>query len=77
MATDLENLQTIRTNLISALVTQSASPQPSYNIDGQAMSWNEYRQSLLTQIGQLDALIGAEEPFEIVTHAAFQEPYWP
>lgn len=69
MATALENLQTIRTNLIAALLTESASPKPNYSIDGQSMSWNDYRISLLSQIRTLDELIGAEDPFEISSYA--------
>ena len=66
MATDAENLATIRSNLISVMVTESAAPKPSYSIDGQSVSWTEYRTSLLSQIKQIDELTASTSgPWEV------------
>jgi hypothetical protein len=56
MATDAENIATIRANLLAALATESANPKPSYNIDGQQVDWNGYRTAILGQIAALNGL---------------------
>ena len=66
MATDAENIATIRSNLLTALVTESANPKPSYAIDGQSVDWNGYRAALLKQIADLNALMSSlDGPFEV------------
>jgi hypothetical protein len=65
-ATDLAQ---VKTNLTAALLTISASPKPSYNIDGQQISWTEYMQMLLDQIKAVDAKLAAVSPEEVVTEA--------
>ena len=68
MATNAENIATIKANLLTALATESASPKPSYSVDGQSVDWNGYRASLLAQIASLNALLSTEAgPFEDVT----------
>lgn len=42
MATYAENLVTIRDNLVSKMVTESANPKPSYSEDGRSISWDEW-----------------------------------
>ena len=59
MATDAEQIATIRSNLLSALATESANPKPSYNIDGQQVDWNGYRTAILGQIAALNALLSS------------------
>lgn len=66
MPTDAQNLATIKSNLISALVTESANPKPSYSIDGQQVDWNGYRAAILKQITDIEALIDTESgPWEV------------
>lgn len=57
MATYLQNLTTSRDNLAAALAAESANPRETYSVDGRSYSWNEYRQSLVTQIDELNALV--------------------
>lgn len=65
---DLTNLQTARSNLISALTTATASPKPNYSINGQSVSWSDYLRSLREEIAAIDALIAEEEgPYEVTT----------
>jgi hypothetical protein len=62
----LQNLLTQRSNLIAALTAASVNPQPSYNIGGQSVSWNELRTSLNSQLAAINGLIAAVEgPWEI------------
>lgn len=65
MATYLENLKTARDNFASELATESASPKPSYSIDGQSVSWVEYYRFLREQITALDMAIAKGEPYQI------------
>ncbi len=66
MPTNAENIATIKSNLLTALATESASPKPSYSIDGQQVDWNGYRASLLKQIADLDAILAAAAgPWEV------------
>jgi hypothetical protein len=59
MATDAEQIATIRSSLLAALATESANPKPSYNIDGQQVDWNGYRNAILQQIMTLNNLQAA------------------
>ena len=59
MPTLLENLQTARDNMAARLAEITASPKPSYSIDGQAFSWTEYMKFLLDGIRALDEQIAA------------------
>ncbi len=73
MPTDLENLITRRSAILSELATGTADGEtdirrPSYNIDGQAVDWTAYRKSLLDELSQLNQAISAlEGPVEIST----------
>lgn len=66
MATDAENIATIRSNLLTKLATESANPKPSYSIDGQSVDWNGYRAALMKQIADLNAMAAqVNGPFEV------------
>ena len=70
MATDAENIATIRSNLLTALATESASPKPSYSIDGQSVDWNGYRAALMKQIADCNALLtAAAGSYEVISTA--------
>lgn len=60
MASNLENLTTAHTNLVTALVTATANPKPSYSIDGQSVDHTSYISSLIQQIRDLDEAIARE-----------------
>lgn len=70
---DLNNLIAIRSNYIQLLATESAAqitngPKPSYSLDGESYSWNEYRQQLQAMIEKYNILIQyASGPFQIVS----------
>lgn len=52
-----QDLITIRDNLASALATESASPKPSYTVDGRSFSWGEYFKQQTEAIENLNKLI--------------------
>jgi len=47
----------MRDNYAAILAAESADPQPSYAVDGRHWSWNEWRDSLMKQIDDLNTLI--------------------
>lgn len=69
MATDAEQIATIKSQTLAILAEITVSPKPSYNIDGQAVSWTEYRESLQRTIDWCNQQAISEEPFEIHTQA--------
>lgn len=46
-----------------------ANPKPTYSIDGQSVSWNQYRDSLFKNLDDINQRMIESEPFEIVTQA--------
>lgn len=69
MPTYLDNLKTAREQIAANLAEMTASPKPSYTIDGQTVSWQGLFDSYIRQLEQLDARIAAGEPFEFETQA--------
>lgn len=65
MPSDAAQLATIKSQILANLVAITASPKPTYNLDGQMVDWNTYRKSLLDSLAELDDLINANAPFEI------------
>lgn len=57
MASDADNLATIRSNILATLASESANPKPSYNINGQNVDWNGYRASLMQQLKGVNELM--------------------
>ena len=69
MASDAENLATIRSNILARLAEVTATKKPTYGEDGQNVDWNEY-QRLLSDLSAVDSGISqaaAAVPFEIVS----------
>ncbi len=64
MPSNLENLITIRSQILTELAAITAERKPTYSIDGQTFSWNDYRSRLLSDLRDVDALIAAEQPLE-------------
>lgn len=59
MASDADQIATIRSNLLAALVADSINPKPSYNIDGQQVDRNGWRTAILGEIAALNALLSS------------------
>lgn len=66
MATRQENLQTALDEIAERLAEITTSSKPSYSIDGESISWNEYRSGLIMDMIELEkALQRASGPFEV------------
>jgi hypothetical protein len=62
---DAEQLRLIKTQALALLAELTAHPKPTYELDGQAVSWNEYLRRLQLTIDWCDRKLAGEEPFEI------------
>jgi hypothetical protein len=70
MATVLENLETAKTNIAARIAEITASPKPSYAVDGKSVSWESYLATLVNQLEALDrAIIDEGGPYEATTQA--------
>ena len=62
---DLTNLQTAKSSLISEIATAEANPRPNYQIDGQMVNYESYVISLYNRLEKLDlAIVRTEGGFE-------------
>ena len=69
MPTVAANLQTAKENYATILASISASPKPTYSIDGRSYSWVEYQKFLMEQMKAIDAQLSSEsgdDTFECV-----------
>lgn len=64
MPTPAENLQTAYENVCQIIADITASPKPTYNIDGQNVQWTEYLKMLLEQQKNLLAALNGANPYE-------------
>lgn len=69
MPTDAAQIATIRTQTYALIVDMTANPKPSYDIDGQSVSWSDYLKTLQATINWCDQQTIGGEPFEIVSQA--------
>jgi hypothetical protein len=69
MASDAEQLRLIRAQALALAAQITAAPKPSYEIDGQSMSWNEYLGRLEELVDWCDRKLSADEPCEFRTQA--------
>lgn len=65
MPTNAEQLATIKTQTLAIIVTITANPKPSYNIDGQSISWGDYLKQLEGTIAFVDKQLASIAPYEI------------
>jgi hypothetical protein len=67
MASDMETLTTIRSNLLTAISEATANPKPNYNINGQQVNHADYLRDLLARVNDVNNLISTiGGPFEVV-----------
>ena len=69
MATDAENIATIKSNTLATIAQVTASPKPSYNVDGREYKWSEYLKELRETVAWCDQQLNATDPFEVVSQA--------
>jgi len=64
MPTDLENLKTAYSNVCQQLADVTANAKPTYNIDGQNVSWGDHFRNLMQAKDELAKAITDQEPYE-------------
>lgn len=70
MATYLENLTTARDNVAANLAAMTASPKPTYSVDGESYSWSELFSTYTQQLEALEkAIQRASGPFVVRSRA--------
>ncbi len=62
--TYIDDLTTARDQAASLIKDITASPKPSYSVDGQTVSWTQYLAELTKQVKDLNYLITAGKPYE-------------
>ena len=71
MATNAENLATIKANLLTLLVTETAyqianGAKPNYSLDGESYDWPGWEEAILRKVQLInDLLILEDGAFEI------------
>jgi len=65
MPSDLEQIRAIKSQTLSRIAELTAQPKPTYDIDGQRVSWNEYLARLRATVDWCDRQLAGQEPIEI------------
>jgi hypothetical protein len=65
MPADLEQLQAIKSQTLALIAELTANPKPTYSLDGQTVSWNQYLATLQATVDWCERKLAGEEPFEI------------
>jgi hypothetical protein len=65
MPSDLEQLQAIKSRTLALIADLTANPKPTYSLDGQTVSWNQYLAALEATVDWCQRKLAGEEPFEI------------
>ena len=65
--TDIEQLQSIRSQTLAQLEALRAEPKPTYWIDGQRVHWEQYVDSLQRTVDWCDRKLIELEPYEVVS----------
>ena len=58
----MDPLKTIRSQTLARIAEITAEPKPSYTIDGQSVSWNDYLKTLRETVSWCDRMLNAENP---------------
>lgn len=75
MPSDAEQLATIKSQILANLVAITASPKPSYNIDGQDIKWGDYHKMLTAQLKEINEVLAAETIAEVPSYGFTGEPF--
>jgi hypothetical protein len=67
--TDVEQVQSIRSQTLAQLDSIRANPKPTYWLDGQRVHWQEYADSLQKTVDWCDQKLADYEPFEVRSQA--------
>ena len=64
MPDDTHQLQLIKSQTLALLQSLTLAPKPSYQIDGQSVSWGDYLAQLRSTVEWCDHQLVRSEPFE-------------
>jgi hypothetical protein len=64
MASDLQQIRTIKSQTLARMAEITAAPKPTYDIDGQNVAWAEYLKQLQKTVDWCNQTLAGEEPFE-------------
>lgn len=65
MPSDVEAIQTIKAQALTMIGQLTASPKPTYSLDGQTLSWSDYLTRLQKTVDWCERKLAGAEPFEI------------
>ena len=65
--TNAEQIATIKSQTLAIMASITSSPKPTYNIDGQSISWGEYLAQLQNTVEWCNSQTNNETPYEIVS----------
>lgn len=69
MPSDAEQLATIKSQTLQLIRDMTTAPKPSYDVDGQSVSWNDYLARLQSLVQWCDERLAGAEPFEFDSQA--------
>ena len=61
-------LRTIHAQILERIAEITASPKPTYSVDGQEIKWTEYLKSLRETAAWIEKQLNSQEPFEIISN---------
>lgn len=67
MATNAEQIATIKSQTLAIMVDVTENPKPTYMIEGQSVQWGTYLEQLQKTITWCDQQLNSEQPFEFET----------
>ena len=65
MPSDLKQIRTIKSQTLAIIAELTANPKPTYYIDGQTVSWNDYLANLRATVDWCEKKLAGQEPFEV------------
>jgi hypothetical protein len=65
MPSDADQIALIKSQTLTLIAQITADPKPSYRIDKQMVSWQQYLKQLQTTVAWCDQQLAAATPFEI------------
>jgi hypothetical protein len=65
MPTDIEQIVTVKSQTLARIAEITAAPKPTYQIDGQLVSWGNYLLQLQRTVDWCNEKLAGEAPFEI------------
>lgn len=69
MSADLEQIALIRSQTLARIVEITATPKPSYSIDGQQIDWSEYLRQLELTVDWCNRKLAEGCPCELRSQA--------